>query len=290
MTPQQWEQNAQHFDFRGHHIFYRDDGTGDVIIAIHGFPTSSWDWCRIWPGLTARHRVLAPDLLGFGLSAKPRGHAYSLMEQADLVEALAAHRGITHAHLLAHDYGDSVAQELMARAADARLGFTLHSVCLLNGGIVPAAHRPVLMQRLLAGPFGALLGRAMNRRTLEKNFRRIFGPATPPSTDELDGYWYFIQHNHGPRVMHRLIRYMDERRANAARWTSVLRTPPAPLRLVFGARDPISGQHMIDAFRALNPAAPVTVLSDIGHYPQSEAPEIALREALMHCESASTRG
>ena len=60
--------------------------------------------------------MLAPDFLGFGASEKPADHRYSLLEQADLVEArVGAHRR-AETILVAHDYGVSVAQELLARA------------------------------------------------------------------------------------------------------------------------------------------------------------------------------
>jgi pimeloyl-ACP methyl ester carboxylesterase len=78
--------------------------------------------------------VLAFDLLGFGLSAKPRGHAYSIFEQADLAEHLLASQGIASYHVLAHDYGDTVAQELLARSREPGRRPALRSVAFPNGG------------------------------------------------------------------------------------------------------------------------------------------------------------
>src|SRR5262245_59196885 len=111
----EWQRGAARFDYRGYPIFYRDDGRGPAVVCIQGFPTASWDWHKLWPALTARFRVIALDMIGFGLSAKPRAYDYSLRDQAALHEALLAALGIGEAHILAHDYGDSVAQELLAR-------------------------------------------------------------------------------------------------------------------------------------------------------------------------------
>lgn len=86
-----------------------------VIVLIHGFPTASWDWWKIWHKLRANYRLIAMDMLGFGFSDKPAGHPYSIMEQADIVEALVRDKQLQQFHVLAHDYGDSVAQELLAR-------------------------------------------------------------------------------------------------------------------------------------------------------------------------------
>lgn len=59
-----WKRAGKLFSFEGHRIFYRDEGTGELLLCLHGFPTSSWDWSRLWPELIPRFRVIAPDLLG----------------------------------------------------------------------------------------------------------------------------------------------------------------------------------------------------------------------------------
>ncbi len=105
-----WEQSGRRFDFQGHDVFYRDAGTGEVLLLIHGFPTASWDWCRVWDELALQYRVIAADMLGFGFSDKPAQHNYSLIEQADLHQQLCQQLEVSACHILAHDYGVSVAQ------------------------------------------------------------------------------------------------------------------------------------------------------------------------------------
>lgn len=281
ISPAQWSTGGHSFQHRSHDIFYRDDGRGGaVILALHGFPTSSWDWCKIWPVLQEGYRVISPDFLGYGLSDKPRDYPYSILDQADLVEALLRHCGVSEIHLLSHDYGDTVAQELLARHAEGRLAVRIRSACLLNGGIIPSAHRPRLMQRLLLSPLGVLIGPRMRQATLRKSFAPIFGPETPPSEEEFAGYWHFLEHHGGPSVLHRLIHYIPERRQHAERWVEVLRHPKVPMRYIFGDRDPISGKHMTEALRATNPHADIHNLPSIGHYPQMEAPEIVSAKVL----------
>ncbi|UTW06939.1 alpha/beta fold hydrolase [Pseudomonas benzenivorans] len=277
----EWRERAQVFDFRGHAIRYWTAGAQDAepLLLIHGFPTASWDWHRLWQPLSERYRLIACDMLGFGYSAKPRGHAYSLLEQADLQQALLAHLGVDGGvHLLAHDYGDSVAQELLARHHEGRLH--LASGVFLNGGLFPETHRPVLVQKLLLSPLGPLVGRLFNRQKLAANFARIFGPRTQPSGAELDDFWHLIAHNDGPAVMHRLIRYMPERRRQRERWLAAMQQGAVPLRLIDGAFDPISGAHMLARYRELIPAPDTVSLEGIGHYPQTEAPELVLAHYL----------
>ncbi len=275
-----WRAAGRHIDHRGHRIFFRSDGPADApaLLLIHGFPTASWDWEALWPKLTLRWRVMAPDLIGFGFSDKPRDYAYSLVDQADVCEAVLRHCGVETYHVLAHDYGDSVAQELLARQAPAeRAGRPrLRSVCFLNGGLFPETHHPVLMQKLLISPVGPWIGRLTSRARIAATMKRIFGPQTQPDEALLDGFAALIAENGGPRIMHKLIRYMVERRAQRARWVGALQATEVPLKLIDGAADPISGAHMAARYGELVPAADVSLLHGIGHYPQIEAPRDVL--------------
>jgi len=144
MSIDAWRDAGTFVVLRGQRMFYRREGRGPALLLIHGYPTSSWDWVRLWPELTAHYDVIALDMLGFGESAKPRGHRYSFFEKADLHMALLASLGIERFDALVHDYGVTVAQELMARGAP------VASVAFLNGGLFPETHRARLIQRLLA--------------------------------------------------------------------------------------------------------------------------------------------
>jgi pimeloyl-ACP methyl ester carboxylesterase len=223
--------------------------------------------------------VIACDMLGFGDSAKPLNHTYSLLEQADLQQALLAHLQVGQpVHLLAHDYGDSVAQELLARHYEDKI--EIASCVFLNGGLFPETHRPVLMQKLLLSPLGWMIGRAFTRDALVKSFRQIFGPQTRPSESELDDFWSLVDSNRGPRIMHKLISYIPERRVQRDRWVSAMQRGEIPLRVIDGEVDPISGAHMVERYRELIPDADTVLLPGIGHYPQTEAPVQVLKHYL----------
>ncbi len=292
MSPQAWQHGGTIQTLNGHDVFTVDSGGGGpVIIALHGFPTSSWDWAPLWPALRKTCRLLTLDFLGFGFSEKPHPHAYSIMEQADLVEALLARSGIRHAHVLAHDYGDTVAQELLARdlerVPEARIW---QSCCLLNGGIFPEAHRPLLVQRLLSSPLGPLVAAAMGPGRFNANFKRIFGPDTQPDEAMLEAFWRLITTSRGRQVLPRISRYRHERKVHRCRWVAALTQAPCPMALINGSADPISGDHMVQRYAEIVRADdPVTRLPRIGHYPHIEAPD-AVAEAYLaflgHVEAA----
>ena len=273
-----WQAAGRYISYRGHRIFVSDGGQRDAeaLLLIHGFPTASWDWEALWPSLVARYRVYTLDLIGFGFSDKPRDYDYSLIDQASLCEHFLRGEGIGSYHVLAHDYGDSVAQELLARQGGAAYALQLCSVAFLNGGLFPETHRPVLLQKLLLSPLGPLVSRLTSRARLATNMQAIFGAATPPDDELIDGFWRLLNQGDGLRIMHKLIRYMVERRQQRERWVGALRQARIPLALIDGAADPISGAHMARRYVELVPAADVTLLDGIGHYPQVEAPEAVL--------------
>jgi pimeloyl-ACP methyl ester carboxylesterase len=288
---QQWRDRGHLVPFGAHHIFCVDSAPGDAarpaVVLIHGFPTASWDFAKIWPALAERDRVVACDLLGFGFSSKPRRHAYSIMEQADVVDAVVAHHAIGRHHVLAHDYGDTVAQELLARD-NARAEARLESVCFLNGGLFPETHRARPVQKLLASPLGSLVTRLTTRDTLARSFREIFGPDTPPTDAEIDGFWTLVAHDGGDRLFHELIHYMADRRTYRERWVRALTDARCPLAVIDGALDPVSGAHMVARYRELVGKGYVALLPRIGHYPQVEAPDEVVRHYLAFRAGAPT--
>lgn len=248
-----WRRGGAAFAYGGHEIFVRRGGepAAPVVLLIHGFPTASWDFAPLWDGLAAR-----------GLGG-----------QADLVQAFLRAEGVAEYHVLAHDYGDTVAQELLARDAAVP---ALRSVCLLNGGIFPEAHRPLPIQRLLSSPVGPLVARLSSRATFATSMRRIFGPARPPTPAERDGWWALITQADGRAALASLSRYRQERRQRRARWVGALRATRVPLRLIVGTADPIAGAGMAARYRQLVPRPDVVELAGVGHYPQVEAPGLVL--------------
>ncbi len=277
MTLAEWKNRGRAFSYRGYDILYQDDGGGEVVLCVHGFPTASYDWSRVWPRLRQRVRLVAPDMIGFGFSAKPRDYAYTIADQASLHEALLAALGVGRVHVLAHDYGDTVTQELLARHEERRAagrdGVHICSVCFLNGGLFPETHRARPIQRLLAGPLGPLLGRFFSEKRFARSFSAIFGPMTQPTPEELRDFSRLVQFNDGPRIAHKLIGYMEERRRNRERWVGVLESTRVALRLVNGPEDPVSGRHMAERYEEIVPSPDVVLLEGIGHYPQFEAPD-----------------
>jgi pimeloyl-ACP methyl ester carboxylesterase len=269
-----WRERGRDAEFRGRriHLFERG-GSGPLLVFLHGFPSSSYDWRTLLERET-EHAVLAPDFLGFGLSEKPRDHEYTLHWQADMVEELVRRRDEARpVFLVAHDMGTSVATELMARDLEGSLEVELAGVLLLNGSMIQDAASPTLGQRLLRSAVGPLFSRLSSERFFRQQFGSIFSPDHPLTAEEAEDQWALICAGGGRTLNHKTIRYMEERFKHAERWHGALNDWPKPLSLAWGMLDPVATEAVLDALLELRPAADPTRFEDLGHYPQIEDPE-----------------
>ncbi|MEO6699362.1 MAG: alpha/beta hydrolase [Paraperlucidibaca sp.] len=266
-----WEHSGEYRELKGQRHFVQVAGTGPALLLLHGFPSASVDWAPLWPQLTAHFRCYALDFLGFGLSAKPKKHRYSILDQADRAEALLRAEGVERFHILAHDIGDTVAQELLARQLDGSGYGHIDRVCLLNGGLFPETHRALLTQRLLASPLGPLVARLMRREVFVGRLQAACCHQLPEAA--VSDMWALLQHHDGHLRMPQLIGYMAERQQHRERWVGALQHTSSQLRVVAGADDPISGAHMVARYQELIAQPNTLTLPGLGHYPQVEHPE-----------------
>lgn len=265
---------SKQVDIDGFALSYWQKGEkGIPVLFVHGFPSASWDWHHLWDSFEGSRRLVAMDLLGFGLSDKPFPHRYSLLQQADLIQALLRKLEIDTCHIVAHDYGNSVVQELLFRQSRNRLNFTIRSICFLNGGLFSESHRPLFTQKLLSSKLGHCVSKLLTKGALRKSFTKIFGKSTPPKNEEIDSLWQLLQHNDGQQTLSPLLAYIKERKVHRNGWVAAMQHTDIPLIFINGVQDPISGQHMVDRYKALIPNPKVIELP-VGHYPQIEAPEV----------------
>lgn len=276
LTPavREWQSRGRTERFRGQgiHVFERE-GDGPLVLLLHGFPSSSYDWRDLLDREPLRGRaILAPDFLGFGLSAKPHDHVYSLFWQADLIEELL--RGAAGPVLIvAHNMGTSVATELLAREIEGRLGFEPAAALLFNGSIVLDRASLTIGQRMLRGRLGPVFARLSNEQFFRRQLGAVFSAAHPLSAAEAADQWSLLCHGGGRTLGHRLVHYLDERERYAERWHGAIRDWPGRLSFAWGTEDPVATLAVLDALIELRPAAPVQRLEGLGHYPQIEDPD-----------------
>ena len=277
---QHWRDSGYLFKYEGNKVFYQDIISlkrpvklQPILLILHGFPTSSYDWKNLIPNLHLRfRRIVIPDMLGFGFSDKPKEHEYSIKEQATIMEELLLSLKVTDFHILAHDYGDSVAQELLARVNNSGHRFNIKSVCLTNGGILPDNHQPLFIQKLMLVPvLNTLIARLSNSYIFTSRLSSVFGADSKPSADALSEFWSIVRHKEGNLVLPAVLQYLPERQANKDRWVTALQQTAIPLHLIYGPLDPINTPNMfLNTYKNLVNHSTVSILENTGHYPHLE--------------------
>ena len=266
-----WKARAKYFDFEGVRIAYWYEGAGKPLLMLHGFPTAAWDWASIWPALKLKHSLIAVDMIGFGLSDKPKD-GYSIHRQADMVLALLDHLGVTEFDALVHNYGASVGQELLARQQEGTDAEGLARMVFLNSGVFPSELRSRPIMKLGRTPLRYAVSWMLNRKMFGRNFRGTWPRHAQPSEKQIDAYWSLFSAKGGARLFHKLIHFVEDREDNERRWVGALERAQKKIGMINGGLDPVSGEHAYRRWINHLPDANEHYLHNVGHYPQIEAP------------------
>jgi pimeloyl-ACP methyl ester carboxylesterase len=272
-----WRSTATDIESGGSSVATYDLGSPSAspLTFLHGFPSSSLDIAPVAALLDDRWRVLTLDMPGFGASAKPAGHPYTIHAATDAVEALWSARSVTSTLLVAHDYSVSVAQELLARRIDGSLGVDVTGVVWMNGGIYPDLHRPTFGQQMMLDPDnGAEVAAAITETTFVSGVRGTWGERCPFDPVETHEMFASMDERGGISIMHELLHYIADRRTHQARWQQSLETTDVRSVFVWGDLDPVSGAHMIERVEERIPMAEIDRMADVGHWPLLEAPDV----------------
>jgi len=258
----------------GKAIHFIDEGEGPAVLLVHGNPT----WCFLWRKVIAQllpgARVLAPDLLGFGLSDKPRRpEEHTLTMHIDVVARLLDALDPGPVVLVGQDWGGPVATGVGSRRTDGVAGMVLANTAVLR----PArpfrskpfhrfSHAPIVSDLAFRG-----LGFPLPVLDRVQGDRRSIGPL------EKRAYRYPLRRladRAGPLGLARMVPDSERHPSTAVMdevgaWVEGFR---GPVELVWGLRDPILGRALGRHARAL-PQARVTE-TEAGHFLQEEVPDL----------------
>lgn len=271
-----WKESGSYVSVGGQRLFVMDRGNGDeTIVILHGYPTSSFDFKTVLPLLTEKYRVIVHDHTGFGLSDKPLDYSYSVMEQADRALVLWSKLGIEKAHLVAHDYGTTIATEIIARRnlGPDFLPIKLQSLTLSNGSVHIELAKLRFIQKLLRNKrIGPLVARLSSKRIFTKNMRELWYDPSTLSSEEIDAMWELVTMNGGKKVLPMITQYLRERELFWHRWVGALQANQLRTLFLWGKHDPITGEDIARVHHTEMPGSTLRILDDAGHYPIVEAP------------------
>lgn len=253
----------------GNLVRYAQAGTsGPVVVLIHGIASRAAQWTQVMATLGENHRVIAPDLLGHGLSAKPRGD-YSLGAQACGVRDLLAALGHDRITLVGHSLGGGIAMQFAYQFPE-----RVERLALINaGGLGPevspflrAATLPgsELVIPLIAGPWVRRAGRGLDR---------MLGRFVPAGMHEaLVGFGSLGDPATRAAFVHTARSVIDVRGQRVDGRDRLYLATDLPLLVVWGQRDAIIPvAHGLEVGVAVSTAR-VEVFAKSGHFPHLTEP------------------
>ena len=291
---QKWVDGGKYVKFEGLDIFVHTSGEDPVkghgVLVVHGYPGSSWDFADVASKVQKKTKIVVPDMIGFGQSDTPlKGtfkENFSLFRQADLYEAVAAAEGLETVILVAHDMGQTVGLELMARQEEGKLPFRIKHAILLNGStIVDLIDTTPGQEASLKAPDKALTKEPF-REEWYKDLTPTYGAKMQSKKGAvkkaLDCQIAQIYANDGAKVMGNIVRYLLERKEFYDRWVGTFTGfHSAPMTVLWGLDDPVAKTAMADRVKAWRPETDLYTLEGVGHWPSIEVPDV-ISEAILH--------
>jgi pimeloyl-ACP methyl ester carboxylesterase len=244
MTAENWKSRGKFYSVLNKNIFVIDEGSSkDILVILHGYPTSSFDYIKVLPELSKHYRVVIHDHLGFGFSDKPVSYTYSLIDQADFSLQLWHKMGLKEVTILAHDYGTSVAKEILARKNHNLVPIKIKRIYLCNSSMRLEHLHLRNMDKLLKDK---KLGRYIARLT-SNGFRKIKNKLSknnlnPEIHSEYDikKVWNNLESDQGKKEIHLLSNFINERYTFWHRWTEALKESQIPIKIVWEKSDPVA--------------------------------------------------
>jgi pimeloyl-ACP methyl ester carboxylesterase len=255
----------------GHRVRYRIGGDGPVILLIHGITGSSAQWATTIELLESDFTVIAPDLLGHGESAKPRGD-YSLGAYASGLRDLLAWLEVPAATVIGHSLGGGIAMQFAYQFPERceRLGLVNSGglgrevSLLLRAAALPGAE---LVLPLIAANWSRSVGVAVS------DFVGRLGLRLGSDIAEMGrGYASLIDGEARSAFLHTLRAVVEPggQRVNAS--DRLYLAEEVPTLIVWGERDPmIPVKHAYTAHEAM-PGSRLEIFSDAGHFAQLDEP------------------
>ena len=212
-------------------IKYIDQGQGSVIVLLHGVPTSGWLYRHMIDNLSKNHRVIAPDMLGFGSSDSPKGYdIYSEEQHANRLIALMDHLNIENWTHVMHDAGGLWTWELFKKQPHRiKKLIVLNTIIYEEGFDPPIRFKPGLMARTAMWSYRngittnimlkGLFKEGLTKNTLNKT--DVEGYKTPLIEGKTRAMYYFFSQTCN----------------NLANYQSVIKNIDIPVAVIWGEND-----------------------------------------------------
>ena len=271
LNPARGADQAYEIEIHGHRVCFRLVGSGPLIVLIHGITGRSEQWVPVMEALGDRYTLLAPDLLGHGESAKPRGD-YSLGAYASGIRDLLIALNAKPATIVGHSLGGGIAMQLAYQFPERCTRLVLMS----SGGIAQDVH-PLLRAASLPGSeivlplitnerilrLGQAVGRALG----------VIGLQTGADIAEgARGYASLSDREARAAFLHTIRAVIDPMGQRISGLDRLYLAEALPSLIIWGEDDPIIPSHHGEMAHDAMPESRLELIEGAGHFPQVTHP------------------
>jgi pimeloyl-ACP methyl ester carboxylesterase len=256
----------------GHDVFYREEGEGSVVVLLHGIAGCSATWDAVLPRLAARHTVVAPDLLGHGESAKPRGD-YSLGAYASGVRDLLAVLGHDRVTVVGHSLGGGIAMQFAYQFPE-----WCERLVLVGSGGLGKEVSPLL--RALSAPgaeyvFALLLNSRLHgwARSVGTTVGRVGIRGDQLMTELWNSYSRLTDVRAQRAFFHTIRSVIDPAGQRVSARDRLYLAADMPTLIVWGDKDSVIPVEHAAIAHELIPGSRLEIFEGCGHFVPIEAPE-----------------
>jgi len=256
----------------GHRVGFLVAGEGPLIVLIHGITSTSSAWLAVMERLAERYTVVAPDLLGHGRSAKPRGD-YSLGAYASGTRDLLGVLGFERGTVVGHSLGGGIALQFAYQFPD----YTERLVLVSSGGLGREVH---LLLRAAALPGAELVLPLIVRdwaigagSAVAGFFGRLGLRAGPDLAEAARGYASLADRDAREAFLHTLRAVVDLEGQRVSATDRLYLAERLPTLLIWGTDDPIIPVDHARAAQARIPESRLVEIAGAGHWPQLDDPD-----------------
>ena len=271
---------SKYLDTRHGRMHYIDEGSGPPILFVHGTPTNSYEYRHLIAALSATHRCIAPDHLGFGRSDRPTAFAYTPEAHAEVLREFVEALRLERFTLVVHDFGGPIGLPLAMSEGLSGPDRTIPSrmvdrVILMNTWAWPLDDDAKMARgaRFAAGRAGRWLYKYANA-SLRLIMPSAYGDRRK-LTKAIHRQYLDVFRDRAARVLvlHALAKALLASRAHYE-WLlhRVDRLRRHPVLIVWGMKDSAFQPYQLDRWRSLLPEAEVAPIEGAGHWPHEEEP------------------
>jgi pimeloyl-ACP methyl ester carboxylesterase len=273
----------QEVELHGHAVGYRMAGDGPPVLLLHGITSTSEAWREVMPRLAERYTVVAPDLVGHGRSAKPRGD-YSLGAYAAGVRDLLAVLGFERGSVVGHSFGGGIAMqfaylfpeytERMALISSGGLGREVHP--LLRAAVLPGSEWVMpLLAREWSVKAGGAVAAVAGRLGLE---------AGPDLAEFARGYASLAEQGAREAFIHTMRSVIDHDGQRVSALDRLYLADQMPALFIWGTDDPVIPVEHGRRAHEVVPNSRYVEIEGSGHWPMLDAPNRIVHELVSFLE------